>query len=63
MTSPLLLPEPTLLPEDDSALALLRAGIPLMLVFDLAGSDPHSHELYVEERPDWLTPRQVRAPR
>lgn len=30
--------------------ALLRAGIPLSLLLDLAGSDPHSDELYALER-------------
>ncbi len=29
---------------------LLRAGIPLSLLLDLAGSDPHSDELYTLER-------------
>ena len=30
--------------------ALLRAGIPLSLLLDLAGGDPHSEELYELER-------------
>lgn len=29
---------------------LLRAGVPLSLLLDLAGSDPHSDELYALER-------------
>ena len=37
-------------PRDrDSVAALLRAGIPLSLLLDLAGSDPHSAELYMTE--------------
>ncbi len=35
--------------ECSRAEALLRAGIPLSLLMDLAGSDPHSHELYEHE--------------
>lgn len=30
--------------------ALLRAGIPLSLLLDLASGDPHSDELYALER-------------
>ena len=30
--------------------ALLRAGVPLSLLLDLAGGDPHSEELYELER-------------
>lgn len=30
--------------------ALLKAGIPLSLLLDLAGCDPHSEELYELER-------------
>ncbi len=30
--------------------ALLQAGIPLSLLMDLAGDDPHSQELYDAER-------------
>ena len=30
--------------------ALLKAHIPLSLLLDLATSDPHSHELYENER-------------
>jgi hypothetical protein len=43
----------TLAPESrpaSRAEALLRAGIPLSLLLDLAGSDPHSVELYALER-------------
>ena len=29
--------------------ALLRAGVPLSLLLDLAGGDPHSRELYEHE--------------
>jgi hypothetical protein len=35
---------------DDRVVALLRAHIPLTLIIDLAGSDPHSRELYEKER-------------
>ena len=38
------------LPPASRAEALLRAGIPLSLLLDLAGSDPHSDELYALER-------------
>jgi hypothetical protein len=38
------------LPPVTRAEALLRAGIPLSLLLDLAGSDPHSDELYALER-------------
>lgn len=39
------------LPRDEhQAVALLRAGIPLSLLFDLAGADPHSEELYALEQ-------------
>lgn len=39
------------LPRDEGGVvALLRAGIPLSLLLDLAGSDPHSEELYETER-------------
>lgn len=37
-------------PSASRAQALLRAGIPLSLLLDLAGSDPHSDELYALER-------------
>lgn len=35
---------------DGRVVALLKAGIPLSLLIDLAGSDPHSEELYELER-------------
>ena len=46
-------PDCTIVPEPrpaSRAEALLRAGIPLSLLLDLAGSDPHSDELYALER-------------
>lgn len=47
MTSDLLRP---LAPGDeDPVLALLRAGIPLTLLMDLAAKDPHSAEIYKSE--------------
>lgn len=47
MTSDLLKP---LAPGDDEpVLALLKAGIPLTLLLDLAGGDLHSKELYEVE--------------
>jgi hypothetical protein len=36
---------------EERVLCLLRAGVPLSLLLDLAGSDPHSQELYTRERP------------
>lgn len=51
---------PSFAPKDTAAqpctasegrvVALLRAGIPLSLLLDLAGGDPHSEELYELER-------------
>lgn len=35
--------------DDDPVLALLKAGIPLSLLLDLAGGDLHSKELYEVE--------------
>lgn len=35
---------------EERVVALLRAGVPLSLLLDLAGSDPHSQELYSSER-------------
>ena len=43
-------------PRTDPALALLRAGIPLSLLLDLAQADPHSEEIYEQERRQALTP-------
>ncbi len=46
-------PAPVPTPRDvreGRVVALLRAGIPLSLLLDLAGSDPHSSELYALER-------------
>lgn len=37
-------------PPTSRAEALLRAGIPLSLLLDLAAGDPHSDELYALER-------------
>lgn len=36
--------------KQGTVVALLRAGIPLTLLLDLAGADPHSAELYQMER-------------
>ena len=36
----------------DEVVALLEAGIPLSLLLDLAGPDPHSEELYAVESGD-----------
>lgn len=36
----------------DEVVALLEAGIPITLLLDLAGPDPHSEELYVVESAD-----------
>lgn len=36
--------------EGGLTVALLRAGIPLTLLIDLAAGDPHSEELYALER-------------
>jgi hypothetical protein len=36
--------------DEDRVVALLRAGVPLSLLLDLAGGDPHSEELYERER-------------
>ena len=44
MPSDLLEAPPT--QEGARVLTLLKAGIPLSLLIDLAGSDPHSEELY-----------------
>lgn len=37
-------------PAVSRAEALLRAGIPLTLLLDLAADDPHSDEIYALER-------------
>ena len=52
MSPHLEVPEPR--DSDDASgvplpVALLRAGIPLTLLLDLAGGDPHSEELYALE--------------
>ncbi|MGB8651643.1 MAG: hypothetical protein WCD35_13400 [Mycobacteriales bacterium] len=36
--------------EEERVVALLRAGIPLTLLLDLAQPDPRSEELYAMER-------------
>jgi hypothetical protein len=36
--------------DEGRVVALLRAGVPLSLLLDLAGSDPHSQELYEVEQ-------------
>jgi hypothetical protein len=36
--------------DEDPVIALLKAGIPLSLLMDLAADDPHSAELYRTER-------------
>lgn len=36
--------------SEDRVIALLKAHIPLSLLLDLAGNDPHSDELYRNER-------------
>ena len=41
---------PTSEGEEGNVLVLLRAGIPLTLLMDLAGPDPHSDELYTLEK-------------
>ena len=35
--------------DEDPVLLLLRAGIPLTLLMDLACEDPHSEEIYRSE--------------
>ena len=35
--------------DDDPVLALLKAGIPLSLLLDLATDDPRSNEIYQTE--------------
>lgn len=35
--------------DEDPVIALLRAGIPLSLLLDLAAADPHSAEIYQTE--------------
>ncbi len=35
--------------DEDPVFALLRAGIPLTLLLDLAAEDPHSAEIYGSE--------------
>jgi hypothetical protein len=42
--------QPLPFPDKGRVEALLRAGIPLSLLCDLACSDPHSQELYAVER-------------
>ena len=36
--------------DEDPVLALLRAGIPLSLLLDLAAGDPSSEEIYASEQ-------------
>lgn len=38
--------------DEEPVLALLRAGIPLSLLLDLAAGDLHSHEIYEHEGVD-----------
>lgn len=38
-------------PAPGRVLALLRAGVPLSLLMDLARPDPRSAEIYAAERP------------
>lgn len=52
-STPLVISAPVPSPRDnaeDPVVTLLRAGIPLSLLMDLASSDPHSSELYSHER-------------
>jgi hypothetical protein len=49
---------PTARSEDESrVVALLRAGIPLSLLMDIAQDDPRSVDLYAAEHAahDWIT--------
>jgi hypothetical protein len=45
------------------AMDLLRQGVPLALLFDLAGLGPDSEELYATERRVSLAPVVVELPR
>lgn len=40
---------PPLPRDEERVVAFLRAGVPLSLLLDLAGPDPHSKELYLAE--------------